>query len=182
MKILCAEALWDNDITDNRQTYKTLLNLVKNETGCKVAYFTFNTSEELDYLFEIFKKKDYDIFYLSSHMQDGKALSGLHKKLGIDYVELVHKHRHGLKHKILHLAGCSSLSTENVNPRELLDVSGLSILSGYAIDTDTTQSSAMELLYLVGIINEGGVEEFLYNLEHSYAGLAKETGFVIYRS
>lgn len=180
MKILFAEALWDDDISESRLSYRSLLGLIRNETGCKLSHFTFNTPEELDYLFEIFGTKNYDIFYLASHMEKGKALSGLKKKFSVEYVPLILKHKKSLGGKILHLAGCSSLNREFISPENVIEMTGLEILSGYEIDTDTSESSAMEVLYFAGILNEGGIPVFLSNMKTVYKGLVEQTGFTIY--
>lgn len=178
MRIFCAEALWGNDISETRISYKSLLTLIASETASKLAHFTFNTKEELDYLFGVFVKKKYDLLYIGAHMQSGTVFSGLGKSIKTDYVDLIYKHKEGLEDKVVHLAGCSSLG-KGVNDRKILKAAGLQILSGYTLDADTSTSSAMEILYFTGILNSHGTKEFIKNLKTKYKDLAKETGFRI---
>lgn len=179
-KILCAEALWDNDISQNRPSYRSLMELVRNETGCEIAYFTFNTAEELNHLMDMFGKSDYDIFYLASHMEGGYLKSGYRSQYRTDYVAISENNASNLKGRILHLAGCSSLLTSNIgNAKRFLRLTGLKVLSGYNIDTDTTESSAMDLLYLTRLM-QIDVEEFQETLKTRYKQMAKLSGFKLY--
>lgn len=181
-KIFCAEALWDNDISHKRSSYKSIIDLVRNETGCDTAYFTFNTPEELNNLFEIFGEKKYDIFYLASHMDSGYVRSGYNLKYRTSYVRLIKNNKKSLSGKILHLAGCSSLLESNIpDAVSLMEKVGLSALSGYTIDTYTTESSAMDLLYLTSLIISGK-EEFEKYLNSRYNQLAEMSGFKMYNA
>lgn len=180
MKLFCAETLWDNDISEKRTSYKSLMDLVSNETWCDVSYFTFNTKEELTHLFDIFRQKKYTVFYLASHMRDGDITSGYKQKFNINIPDILKKNGECFTNRILHLAGCSSMA--NISHKSLLSIknfTNLKVLSGYNKDTDTTESSAMDLLYLVNLARDG--EKNLNNkLKEAYPDLIRASGFEMY--
>ena len=172
MKILCAEGLWDNEISTRRTSYKSVIDLVSIETGCDTSYFSFTTGKELENIFRLFYKNKYNIFYLASHMNDGYIVTTNGADDKIDLLEVLSGHSEYLKNKVLHLAGCSSLAKQYSFPN-------LKLLSGYKIDTDTTESSAMDLLYLVTLLNEG--KQNLYSkLCTRYPDLIRASGFYIF--
>jgi len=173
MKIFCAETLWDNEISSRRASYKSLLELVCTETGDEFAYFTFNTPEELDHLFEMFREKHYHVFYLASHMNNGDVVSGFKKKYHISIYEIIERNLENLKNRVLHLAGCSSLKNLKVEPGIL------KILSGYEVDTDSTESAVMDILYLVALSR--GRKKDLDYLYKTYKCLIDVSGFKMYR-
>lgn len=179
-KILCAEALWDMDISQKRQSYRSALDIIRSEAGCETAYFTFNTPEELNHIFEIFIKKNYDVLYIASHMSDGDIVSGFKSKYRISYSDLLEKYAKGLKNKVIHLAGCSSMSDSNMSNFDyLLEKTGAKIISGYTIDTFTTESACMDILYLTTLLQEGvgTVRDTIYT---RYGQLAEVSGFKLH--
>src|SRR5689334_21367674 len=155
MKIFCAEAIWDKSIKNGRTSYIDLLNLIQTETNCQIEYFTFNTMEELDYLFKVFKKSKFDIFYLASHMGQGDVTSGLGQDVRREIYDILSTNKDCIKGKVLHLAGCSSLKEKYFDIKKAKELCDAKIISGYTIDTDTTESSAMDLLYLINLIRDG---------------------------
>lgn len=184
MNIFCAEALWDKDVTINKTTFLPILKLVGNETGCKVAHFTFNTVAELDYLFKVFEKRKFDVMYIASHMSKGNIVSGVDSEILTDYLGIAEHNKNVLGGKVLHLAGCSSLNQNNVSYEDADDFmkcTGVSILSGYSIDTYTIESASMDLLYLSLLASDYSPKEVSDFINNSYSSVARATGFTIYK-
>jgi hypothetical protein len=179
MKIFCAETLWDRDVSTTRTSYENLLKLVSNETGDIISYFTFNTPEELDHLFTMFKESKYDLFYIASHMRDGNVTSGYKSQFITSIPSIIKRNRAALSRKILHLAGCSSMSEDNINIAHIKKICKLKAISGYTIDTDSTESAAMDLLYLATLSKEG-LEGLPETLNTRYKSLVEASGFKMY--
>ena len=171
--------MWESDVSTERTSYSSLLNLAANETGDTISYFTFNTPEELDHLFTIFKKTKYDVFYLASHMRDGNITSGYKRQFINSILSILKRNKLALSGKILHLAGCSSLSSKYLDMKEVKKICNLKAISGYDIDTYTTESAAMDLLYLTYLSTEG-IKGLLEKLTNRYGCLVSVSGFKIY--
>ena len=179
MKIFCAETLWDRDIATTRTSYENLLKMVSIETGDVISYFTFNTPEELDHLFTMFKESKYDVFYIASHMKDGNVTSGYNKQFIASIPSIIKRNKASLTGKVLHLAGCSSMSEENIDIKYIKKICKLKVISGYEIDTDTTESAAMDLLYLTTLSKEG-IKGLSSTLTERYGSLVEASGFKMY--
>ena len=179
MKIMCAETLWENDVSSSRTSYKSILDSVVTETGDTLSYFTFNTPQELDNLFSVFKKSKYDLFYLGSHMRGGNITSGYRKEFTINVYDAIKRNKAALTNKVLHLSGCSSVSDANLDIDKVRKICKLRAVSGYMIDTDTTESAAMDLIYLTNL-SRNGVTGLYKLLTKRYGCLVRISGFKIY--
>jgi len=179
MKIFCAETLWDSNVSSTRVSYEALMKLVSNETGDIISYFTFNTPEELDHLFTMFRESKYDLFYIASHMKDGNVTSGYKSQFITSIPSIIKRNKASLTRKILHLAGCSSMSEDNIDIKYIKRICKLKVISGYAIDTDSTESAAMDLLYLTTLSKEG-VKGLSETLNKRYGSLVEASGFKMY--
>lgn len=176
MKILCAETLWENDVSTSRTSYESLLKLISTETGDTISYFTFNTPQELDHLMLLFSVNKYDMFYLASHMKDGNVTSGYKKRYVTNIPLMIKRNKDYLQGKILHLAGCSSMSEANIDVKKIKAVCNLKAISGYEIDTDSTESAAMDLLYMSTLSKEG-IKNLPEKLTQRYQSLVESSGF-----
>jgi hypothetical protein len=172
-KIACLESLWDGN-TENRLRVIPILQLVAQLHDLKFTYLTCNTKEELKYnLNKLKKKSGYGILYLAFHGNPEEILlDGSSIKVG----SIASFMGRGFKNWIVHFGSCKTIATEKKALLHFIEVTGVSMVLGYAKDINWRDAAALDFLILDWLQEYKDMKKMWGEFRKRYSNLIALTG------
>jgi hypothetical protein len=179
--IACLESLWDAEV-ENKLSVAPMLDLLSRLLEIKYTHLTCNTLTEFEFnLGKIPRKTKYRILYLGFHGSPGEIHMADGSKLSLE--ELADKMGSRFKDWIIHFGSCGTLADcdkKNERLTAFMQKTGVSLIIGYKLDVDWTESAALDMLILDWLQQYRNMKTFTEKVESLYPDLAGATGLCFF--
>ena len=175
--IICLEARWYKKNPVTVQPFLETLRLIQ---GIEYSHFPCNSIEELKQHLSFNPYGSNVILYIAAHGRRGKiSFSDTNDKKRAPLEDIAEMMGDKFYGAMVHFSSCSIL---NVTPERYYDFklrTGLSIVSGYTVETGFIESYAMDMLIFSNYASYKRKTPFVKYMYKKYPDLIKQSGLYI---